>query len=142
MADRLRAEGVDCHRRGKDRRAREESGELRTELATRPGPRFFRSSDKPNDLILLAEYEDAARARQLSQSAEFGGATQRAGVTAPPKVMMADQVDQVPAELVHASVWFERYIAPNPAPTAQDHVLAAEQVDGADLASCGVAVSV
>ncbi|MDQ4004186.1 MAG: hypothetical protein M3259_10180, partial [Actinomycetota bacterium] len=30
----LRAEGVDCHRRGKDRRAREESGELRTELGS------------------------------------------------------------------------------------------------------------
>ena len=28
VADRLRAEGVDCNRRGKDRRAREESGEL------------------------------------------------------------------------------------------------------------------
>ena len=33
VADRLRAEGVDRRRRGKDRRAREESGELRTELA-------------------------------------------------------------------------------------------------------------
>src|SRR5919204_257155 len=31
VADRLRAEGVDRRRRGKDRRAREESGELRTE---------------------------------------------------------------------------------------------------------------
>ena len=29
VADRLRAEGVDCDRRGKDQRAREESGELR-----------------------------------------------------------------------------------------------------------------
>ena len=33
VADRLRAEGVDCRRRGKDRRAREESGALRTALA-------------------------------------------------------------------------------------------------------------
>src|SRR5439155_15451541 len=32
VADRLRAEGVDCRRRGEDRRAREESGELRTGL--------------------------------------------------------------------------------------------------------------
>jgi hypothetical protein len=31
---RLRDEGVDRRRRGKDRRAREESGELRTEVAT------------------------------------------------------------------------------------------------------------
>src|SRR5207249_2759175 len=36
VADRLRAERVDCHRRGKDRRSREESGELSTELATKP----------------------------------------------------------------------------------------------------------
>ena len=68
-----------------------------TELATGPRPRVFRSSDKPNDLILLADYEDAARARQLFQSAESREATQRAGVTAPPEVRMADQVHQVPA---------------------------------------------
>jgi len=36
MAGRLRIEGVDGRRRGKDRRAREESGELRTDLATGP----------------------------------------------------------------------------------------------------------
>jgi hypothetical protein len=34
VADRLRAEGVDRRRRGKNRRAREESGELRTELTS------------------------------------------------------------------------------------------------------------
>jgi hypothetical protein len=34
VADLLRAEGVDCHRRGKDQGARDESGELRTDLAT------------------------------------------------------------------------------------------------------------
>src|SRR5438034_1511823 len=32
VADRLRAEGVDCRRRGKDRRTRGESGQLGTEL--------------------------------------------------------------------------------------------------------------
>ena len=31
VADRVRSEGVDCRRRGKNRGAREESGELRTE---------------------------------------------------------------------------------------------------------------
>jgi len=34
VAGRLRANGVDRRRRGKDRRARQESGELRTQLAT------------------------------------------------------------------------------------------------------------
>jgi hypothetical protein len=56
-----------------------------------------RTSDRPYDLILLAEYEDAARARQPFQSADFREATQRAGVAAPPEVTMADQVHQVPA---------------------------------------------
>jgi hypothetical protein len=41
VADRLRAEGADCRRRGKDRRAREESGELRTEQPDGDGPRVF-----------------------------------------------------------------------------------------------------
>lgn len=50
------------------------------------GVRVFRSVDKPNDLVLLAEYEDLQRARQLFQSPEFREATQRAGVTAPPDV--------------------------------------------------------
>src|SRR6266705_5747010 len=36
VADRLRAEGVDRRRRGKNRRAREARRELRTELATEP----------------------------------------------------------------------------------------------------------
>src|ERR1700704_5740534 len=36
VADRLRPDGVDRRRRGKNRRAREESRELRTELATGP----------------------------------------------------------------------------------------------------------
>jgi len=39
VADLLRAEGIDRRRRGKDRRAREESGELRTERATVPPPK-------------------------------------------------------------------------------------------------------
>ncbi len=89
---------------------------MKTDLATGPCPRIFRSSDKTNDLILLAKYEDSARARQLFQSAESREATRRTGVTAPPEVTMAGQVHQVPAELVQASVWFERYNAANPAP--------------------------
>src|SRR5207245_11807632 len=44
VAHRLRAEGVDRRRRGKDRRAGEESGELRTELVTEPRHRLSNSS--------------------------------------------------------------------------------------------------
>jgi hypothetical protein len=42
VADLLRADGIDSHQRGKDQRAREESGELKTEPfadpTTRPQP--------------------------------------------------------------------------------------------------------
>jgi hypothetical protein len=71
VAGRLRAEGVDRRRGGKNRRAREKSGELRTALGTGPRPGVFRGSEKPDNFILLAEYEDAARARPLLRSAEF-----------------------------------------------------------------------
>jgi hypothetical protein len=46
VADLLRAEGVDCHRRGKDRRAREESGELSRLLS--PAPRLVTTIAKEN----------------------------------------------------------------------------------------------
>lgn len=61
------------------------------------GVRVFRSVDTPNDLVLLAEYEDLKRARQLFQSPEFREATQRAGVTAPPDVTLADNVHHLSA---------------------------------------------
>jgi hypothetical protein len=41
MADRLRTEGVDCRETGKDRRAREESGELRPEKRDGDGASFL-----------------------------------------------------------------------------------------------------
>lgn len=64
MGDRLRAEGVDRRRKNKDQRAREEGGELRTDLATGSCPGVLRGSDKPNALILLAESKDAAQVHQ------------------------------------------------------------------------------
>src|SRR5947209_10066997 len=50
VAGRLRAEGVDRRRRGKDRRAREESGELRRSLHLEA-----QGSAPPNTRLLLAE---------------------------------------------------------------------------------------
>jgi heme-degrading monooxygenase HmoA len=61
------------------------------------GVRVFRSADKPNEALLLAEYEDADRARQLFQSQEFREATRRAGVTQPPEVTFLDEIDRLPA---------------------------------------------
>ena len=79
VADLLRAEGIDRRRRGKDRRAGEESGELKTGLATEPRQRVSRSTRKAGDLILLASSQDAVAARQFFVPAEFRGATRRAG---------------------------------------------------------------
>jgi hypothetical protein len=46
VANRFRSTGVDRRRRGKDHRAREESGELKTELATGPRPKRDRRSGR------------------------------------------------------------------------------------------------
>jgi len=73
-----------------------EAAELRKSYGSR-GVRVSRNADNPNELVLLAEYADLERARQLFQSAEFREATQRAGVTAPPDVTLADEVHQLPA---------------------------------------------
>jgi hypothetical protein len=64
---------------------------------TWPRRKVFRSADKPNDLTILAEYEDAARACRIFQSADFRQATRGDGVTPPPEVTMANQLHQVPA---------------------------------------------
>jgi hypothetical protein len=82
---------------------------LRTELATGPRPGVFRGSDKPNDLILLAEHEDAARAPRLIRSTEFREATQRTGVTAPPEVTMAShQASRKRHGIIREAVWIQR----------------------------------
>jgi hypothetical protein len=83
------------------------------------------AATNPTASILVAECEDAARARLLFMSAEFREATQRGGRTAPPVVTMADQVQQFPAYLGHASVFAREGPSPTQHPTAQDHGLAA-----------------
>jgi hypothetical protein len=74
------------------------------------------AATNPTISILIAECEDVARARQLFMSAEFREATQRAGLTAPPEVTMADQVQQVPAYLGHASAMARAVHFPEPTP--------------------------
>jgi heme-degrading monooxygenase HmoA len=74
----------------------EGAGGLRKSYGSR-GVRVFRSLDKPTDLVILGEYDDLEKARQLFQSREFREATQRAGVTSPPEVTFADEVHSLPA---------------------------------------------
>jgi len=61
------------------------------------GVRVLRSADKPNEAVLIGEYEDADKARQMFQSPEFREATKRAGVVGLPEVSFLDEVDRLPA---------------------------------------------
>jgi hypothetical protein len=51
VADLLRAEGVDCHRRGKDRGAREESGELSMKANMNPSSKGKSPSQEIDAII-------------------------------------------------------------------------------------------
>ena len=51
MADLLRPEGVDGHRRGKDQRTRQESGELSMKASTNPSPEGSSPSQQIDDII-------------------------------------------------------------------------------------------
>ena len=61
------------------------------------GVRVFRSAEKPNEAVIIGEYEDADKARQMFQAQEFREATKRAGVVGPPEVTFLDEVGQLPA---------------------------------------------
>src|SRR5215203_803257 len=70
----LRAEGVDCHRRGKDQRAREESGELSQLLS--PAPRLVTTIAKENQTycskLVRSSQGDADADREGGPAAEGG----------------------------------------------------------------------
>jgi heme-degrading monooxygenase HmoA len=74
----------------------DEAATLRRAYGSR-GVRVFRSVDKPNEVVLIGDYEDLEKARQLFQSQEFREATKRAGVSGPPEVSYLDEVDPAPA---------------------------------------------
>lgn len=61
------------------------------------GVAVYRNADRSNEVVILGEYEDLEKARQLFQSPEFREATQRGGVTSPPEVTFLDEVDRLPA---------------------------------------------
>ena len=72
------------------------AGSMRKEYGSK-GVRIFRPVEDANQVVILGEYEDLERARQLFQSQEFREATSRAGVLGPPEVSYLEQVDQLPA---------------------------------------------
>jgi len=74
----------------------EEAAALRKSFGSM-GVRAFSKADSPNEVMILAEYEDREKASQMFQSQEFRDATQRAGVKGPPEVSFLDEVVNLPA---------------------------------------------
>jgi heme-degrading monooxygenase HmoA len=74
----------------------EEAAALRQSYGS-VGVQVFRVVDKPNEVVLVGEYENLEHARQLFQSQEFREVTKRAGLVGPPDVTFMIQVDQLPA---------------------------------------------
>lgn len=61
------------------------------------GVRVFRNIEKPDQAVIVGEYEDLAKARQMFQSQEFREATRRGGVSGPPEVTFLEDAGQLPA---------------------------------------------
>jgi heme-degrading monooxygenase HmoA len=74
----------------------DELGTIRRAYGSK-GVRVFRNIDKPNEAVIIGEYEDAEKARQLLASQELREAMQRGGVSTPPDVTLLDEVDRLPA---------------------------------------------
>jgi uncharacterized protein (DUF1330 family) len=74
----------------------EEAAELRKNFGSK-GVRAFSKADNPNEVVILGEYEDVEKARQLFQSQEFREATKRAGVIGPPDVSFLNEVLTLPS---------------------------------------------
>jgi hypothetical protein len=56
---------------------------------------LLRNADDPSEVILLLEWDDLDKARQLAQSDDLRQAMQRTGVADRPDVYFLDQADRV-----------------------------------------------
>jgi heme-degrading monooxygenase HmoA len=55
------------------------------------GHRVFRSADNPNEIVILLEWDTAAKARQFTQSPDLREAMERAGVTERPDIVFLNE---------------------------------------------------
>ena len=74
----------------------EEAASLRKSFGSM-GVHAFSKADNPNEVVIVAQYEDRAKAQQMFQSQEFREATKRGGVMGAPEVTFLDQVVDLPA---------------------------------------------
>ncbi len=74
----------------------EASSGLRKSFGSK-GVRAFRNTDKPDEVMVLGEYADREKARQMFASPEFRDALKNAGISGAPTITFLDQVVQLPA---------------------------------------------
>jgi heme-degrading monooxygenase HmoA len=61
------------------------------------GGHLFRSTDDPNEVVIVFEWDDMAKARQFLQSEDLREAMQQAGVSDQPSVYYLEEVGHVAA---------------------------------------------
>ncbi|MCJ7444527.1 MAG: hypothetical protein MUO26_08365 [Methanotrichaceae archaeon] len=61
------------------------------------GAHLFRSSDNPNEIMILFEWDELGNARKFSQSEDLIKRLQMAGVIDKPDIYFLDKVEQTPA---------------------------------------------
>lgn len=57
--------------------------------------RLFRNSDNPNELIILTEFDDMSKAKQLVESDKLKQAMQRGGVVEVPTIFFLEEIENV-----------------------------------------------
>jgi heme-degrading monooxygenase HmoA len=58
------------------------------------GGRLFRSGSDPNEVVILFEWEDLAKARQFAESEDLRQAMGRAGVVGKPDLYFLEEVEK------------------------------------------------
>ena len=58
------------------------------------GGYVFRNADDPNELVVVLEWDDLAKARQFIGSDDLRQAMERAGVTAQPDILFLELADR------------------------------------------------
>jgi len=61
----------------------------------------------PSNTVKADDVWIAQPGRARAPGGQSRGSTQDVDVTVPPAAMMADHIYQIPADLLHASIWFK-----------------------------------
>ncbi|KCZ72713.1 Antibiotic biosynthesis monooxygenase [Candidatus Methanoperedens nitroreducens] len=72
----------------------EEHGSTRKDKGSKGGY-LFRSSDDPDEIVILLEWDDLGRAREFARSEDLRQAMKRAGVSDKPDVYFLEEIERV-----------------------------------------------